>query len=83
MVPEFVIKVKAPTDRYSKLQEKMSEYIENGVTLGWLIHPDLQEMKVYAQAEVVTRNQIQKLRGTGPVKGFNLDLKPIWEGMLY
>lgn len=83
IVPEFVIEIKSPTDRYSKLQEKMSEYLETGVALGWLIHPDLQEVKVYTQAEVVTHKQIQKLRGTGPVKGFNLNLKPIWEGLHY
>ncbi|MBV8707065.1 MAG: Uma2 family endonuclease [Acidobacteriaceae bacterium] len=83
IVPEFVIEIKSPTDRYSKLQEKMHEYIENGVELGWLIHPDLQEAKVYTQADVVTHNGVQKLRGTGPVQGFELDLKPIWEGLRY
>ena len=81
VVPEFVIEIKSPTDRYSKLQEKMEEYRENGVELGWLIHPDLREVKVYSGGEVVTYNEINKLRGTGPVKGFQLDLTPIWKGL--
>ena len=59
----------------------MNEYIENGVELGWLIHPDLREVKVYTGAEIVTHNEIKKLRGTGPVKGFELDLMPIWKGL--
>jgi Uma2 family endonuclease len=81
VVPEFVIEIKSPTDRYPKLQEKMEEYIENGVELGWLLHPDLREVKVYTKAEVVTHNEIKKLRGIGPTKGFELDLAPIWKGL--
>ena len=81
IVPEFVIEIKSPTDRYPKLQEKMQEYIENGVELGWLIHPDLREVMVYTKAEVVTHQGIPNVRGTGPVEGFELNLKPIWKGL--
>ena len=81
VVPEFVIEIKSPTDRYSKLQEKIKEYIENGVELGWLIHPDLSEVKVYAGTEIITHNEIEILRGTGSVKSFRLNLTPIWKGL--
>jgi Uma2 family endonuclease len=81
VVPEFVIEIKSPTDRYSKLQEKMQEYLENGVELGWLIHPDAREVKVYSKDKVATYNDIEELRGTGPVEGFQLDLLPIWKGL--
>jgi Uma2 family endonuclease len=59
----------------------MQEYIENGVELGWLIHPDAREVKVYTKSEVVTHRDIEQLRGTGPVGGFQLDLLPIWKGL--
>jgi len=49
--------------------------------LGWLIHPDLREVKTCAQLEVSTFKDVQKLRGTGPVKDFTLDLSPIWRGL--
>ena len=81
VVPEFVIEIKSPTDRYAKLQEKMQEYIANGVELGWLIHPDLREVMVYTKTEAVTHSGIQKLRAVGPVEGFDLNLKPIWKGL--
>lgn len=37
--PDFVIEVRSPGDRLRKLQEKMEEYIANGVQLAWLIDP--------------------------------------------
>ena len=81
IVPEFVIEIKSPTDSYGKLQEKMRWYAKNGVDLGWLIHPDKREVIIYTKAETSTVNGVDKLRGTGPVKGFTLDLRPIWKGL--
>ena len=41
LAPDFVIELVSPSDlknqRYSDLQLKMQEYLENGVKLGWLI----------------------------------------------
>jgi Uma2 family endonuclease len=79
VVPEFVIELKSPSDRYAKLQEKMQKYIANGVALGWLIDPDKREVMIYTQADVRVLNAPEVLRGEGPVKGFELNLQPIWE----
>jgi Uma2 family endonuclease len=81
IVPEFVIEVKSPTDSYKNLQDKMRWYIKNGVELGWLIHPDKREVMIYTKTETNTLTNLDKLRGTGPVQGFTLDLRPIWEGL--
>jgi Uma2 family endonuclease len=81
LVPEFVIEVKSPSDSYKELQDKMQWYIKNGVDLGWLIQPDKREVMIYTTAEISTVTSIDKLRGTGPVKGFTLDLRPIWKGL--
>lgn len=81
IVPEFVIEIKSPTDVYENLQNKMQKYIAEGVDLGWLIHPDRRQVKVYTQAEVKTLTDIDKIRGTGPIKGFTLDLRLIWRGL--
>ena len=59
----------------------MREHIENGVELGWLIHPDSREVMVYTKTEVVTQQNIRKLRGTGSVEGFELNLTPSWKGL--
>ncbi len=35
--PDFVIELRSSSDTLSSLQEKMQEYLSNGVILGWLI----------------------------------------------
>ncbi len=81
VIPEFVIEIKSPTDGYETLQKKMQQYLANGVDLGWLIHPDQREVKIYTSGNIETRTNIDKLRATGPMKGFTLDLRPIWKGL--
>ena len=81
VVPEFVIEIKSPSDRYPKLQAKMEKYIHNGVELGWLIHPDKREVMIYTQAGVRILTAPEALHGEGAVAGFTLDLQPIWEGL--
>ncbi|MDX6557485.1 MAG: hypothetical protein QOF72_534 [Blastocatellia bacterium] len=39
LCPDFVIELLSPTDTLSATQAKMTEYIENGSFLGWLIDP--------------------------------------------
>ena len=81
IVPEFVIEIFSKTDHYDKLQKKMEWYIRNGVELGWLIHPKLREVLTYTPVEKSKLKNVDKIRGTGPVKGFVLDLRPIWRGL--
>ena len=82
LVPEFVVEIKSPSDRYPELQTKMEEYRRNGVTLGWLIHPDKRAVAIYRQnAAVEVIEQAETLAADGPVNGFDLDLKPIWQGL--
>ena len=39
LVPDFAIELRSETDRLVPLQEKMQEYLKNGLRLGWLIDP--------------------------------------------
>lgn len=82
LVPEFVIEVRSPSDRLKKVQAKMEQWIANGVKLGWLVDADHETVYIYRQREPVEeRRGIQKLAGEGPVKGFVLNLRPIWQGL--
>jgi Uma2 family endonuclease len=49
-VPEFVVEVISPSDRYPDLKSKMAAWINNGVELGWLVHPDNCEVLIYPQS---------------------------------
>ena len=47
--PDFVIELMSPSDYLSDAQNKMREYIDCGVRLGWLINPDDKQVEIYRQ----------------------------------
>jgi Uma2 family endonuclease len=60
------------------LQQKMQEYIENGVRLGWLIDPQNQRVEIYRQGrEVEVLSAPTSLSGEDILPGFVLDLNQI------
>ena len=48
-----MIELRSRTDSLNQLQEKMQEYLNNGLQLGWLINPQAQEVKIYRPNQVV------------------------------
>jgi len=85
VVPEFVIELKSPSDRMPDLKLKMQDWKRNGVELGWLIDPDARSVLIYRNGldEAQQINGADKLSGEGPVAGFTLNLKPIWQGLRF
>jgi Uma2 family endonuclease len=80
--PEFVVEVLSPSDRLKVAKEKMEQWIANGVRLGWLIAGERETVYVYRPSRPPQmRRGILKLAGEGPVKGFVLQLRPIWHGL--
>lgn len=80
LAPDFVIELRSESDSLSKLKEKMQEYIENGVSLGWLIDASNHKVYVYRQgAEVETLENPTEISGEPLLQGFTLNLKEIWE----
>lgn len=77
--PDFVIEIRSKSDGLAYLQDKMKEFIENGVQLGWLI--DRFENKVYIYREDKTIEIIQTLEttlsGEDVLPEFVLDLATI------
>lgn len=80
--PEFVVELKSSTDRIKKLQAKMAEWMENGSELGWLIDPETRTVWVYRRGREAERMENpERLHGEGPVAGFVLELKRVWQGL--
>lgn len=78
--PDFVIELRSKTDSLKTLQEKMKEYIENGVRLGWLIDRKHQTVSIYRQNQnIETLEQPSSLSGEDILPGFILDLTEIWQ----
>ena len=79
IVPDFVIELRSKSDSLKTLQNKMSEYIENGVRLGWLIDPFERRVHIYrADESVEILENPQKVSGEAVLPGFELDLTEIW-----
>ncbi len=78
--PEFIIELLSPFDRRKKAHEKMLEWIANGVELGWLIDPFQKSVSIYRPGcEVEVRKGILEIAGEGPIAGFVLNLREIWD----
>jgi Uma2 family endonuclease len=82
LCPEFVVELKSPSDRLTRLKAKMEEWIENGAQLAWLIDPDTRTVYVYRPGKGPEElKDADSIAGEGPVAGFVLDLGPIWRGL--
>lgn len=80
LCPAFVIELRSKSDRIPMLRAKMREYIENGARLGWLIDPEARAVEIYRPGREPERiEQIDTIAGEGPVEGFTLDLRLVWE----
>jgi Uma2 family endonuclease len=47
LCPDFVIELRSRTDRLKPLQQKMQEYLNSGLQLGWLINPQDCQVEIY------------------------------------
>ena len=51
--PDFVIELRSKSDRLKPLQEKMQEYLDSGLRLGWLINPQQKQVEIYRPNQTV------------------------------
>lgn len=80
LCPDFVIELCSPSDSVKALQEKMQEYIENGVGLGWLIDPEARRVYVFRpDQEIFSLDNPEILSEDDALKGFKLDMKKVWD----
>jgi Uma2 family endonuclease len=79
LCPDFVIELRSPSDSLVRLQEKMQEYIDNGLQLGWLIDPRNKKVYIYSPAqEVICLDNPQTISGEPTLPGFILDVQKIF-----
>lgn len=78
MAADFVVELRSATDSLKTTQQKMQEYLENGVRLGWLIDPQNQRVEIYRQGrDVEVLQSPTSLSGEDVLPGFVLDLAQI------
>jgi Uma2 family endonuclease len=73
IAPDFVIELRSRTDDLPTLQEKMQEYLDSGVKLGWLFNPQDQQVEIYRLGQPKeVRDLPTQLSGEGALPGFTL-----------
>jgi len=79
VAPDFVAELRSPSDSLAILQNKMEEYIENGVRLGWLIDPFQRQVHIYRPGQTVEVLEYPaSVSGESVLPGFVLNLQEIW-----
>jgi Uma2 family endonuclease len=77
--PDFVIELRSSSDTLSSLQEKMQEYLSNGISLGWLIDRKNRRVYVYRpNQEVEILDNPETVKGDPELPGFGLQMAKIW-----
>ena len=80
LCPAFVIELRSHSDRLPVIREKMREYMANGACLGWMIDPETRTVEVYRpDREPESLAGAESIAGQGPVEGFVLDLRTVWD----
>jgi len=76
VVPDFVVEICSESDELQSLQDKMEEWIENGVRLGWLLDVKNEKVYIYQPDEktVVTEGFNRQITGALVMPGFVFDL---------
>ena len=79
IAPDFVLELMSPTDSLKKTQEKMQEYMENEVRLGWLIDRKTRRVEIYRLGQAVeVLESPTELSGEDVLPGFVLNLETVW-----
>ena len=76
--PDFVVELRSSSDSMEKLREKMREYIDNGVRLGWLIDSKTKQVEIYRQGRDVEVLHPTTLYGEDVLPGLVLNLNKVW-----
>jgi len=75
LCPDFAIELRSRTDSLPSLQNKMREYLNSGLRLGWLIDPQGQKVEIYRRdLDVEVVKLPATLSGENVLPGFVLDL---------
>lgn len=85
LCPDFVIELRSESEcrrqvgdqRLQSLQEKMQEYLNSGLRLGWLINPQDQTVEIYRPGEDVEVVELPAtVSGEAVLPGFILNIGP-------
>jgi Uma2 family endonuclease len=79
LAPDIAVEVKSPTDLLDKLREKLDIFLEQGTTVGILIHPQQKWVEVRRlNQEAIILKGTDVLTVEDVLPGWELPLEDIW-----
>ena len=79
LAPDFVVEILSQSDALDAIQEKLQEYVDNGVRLGWLLDPKNRTVYIYRPGEAFeTLVDPESIEGGSILPGFVLNLADVW-----
>jgi Uma2 family endonuclease len=81
MVPDLVVEIISPNDRYGDVYEKITRYLADGVQIVWLIDPQQRTVLVYraASQKKITMSETDILDGADVIPGFRMPVAVLFE----
>ncbi len=75
VAPDLAVEILSPSNRYSEIQEKVTEYLEAGSRLVWVVDPRKRSVTVYrSRHDVRVLTGREELDGDPVLEGFRLPL---------
>jgi len=79
LAPDLAVEVLSPSDRASKVLEKVAEYLEAGTKMVWIVDPNTKTVTIYRSFEdIQILTEEDEVDGSDIVPGFQYPLSRIF-----
>jgi Uma2 family endonuclease len=80
VVPELVVEIMSPHDRWEEVRQKIKEYFSIGVEQVWIVEPGNRKVLIYrSQIDFQEFGEGDQLKGEGILAGFSLDVTALFD----
>ncbi len=80
VVPDLVVEIRSPSDSRREVHDKARMWINYGVSLVWVIHPDTRTVDVHQpDRATITLTDGDSLTGAGVLEGFTCEFSSIFD----
>ncbi|MCS7301164.1 MAG: Uma2 family endonuclease [Fimbriimonadales bacterium] len=81
IVPDLVVEVVSPNDRYTEVREKVNEWLTSGVQMVWVVDPQRRVVEIWRPPNqlVQTLTENDTLRGDPVLPSFEVPVQRLFE----
>ena len=81
--PDLAVEVMSPSDSVSKVSSKVSEWLDAGTCMVWVVNPKHRTVMSYRSLnDVATFDELKTLSGSDVIPGFEIRVDALFEGLV-